>query len=66
LLDISESNTASYRKILQLMHKTIKQVDSTVLIVKCKEEDEEITEVNENGITVKAKNALLNYTEVLP
>ena len=48
------------------MHKTIKQVDSTALIVKYKGEDEEITEVNKNRIVVKAKNALLNYAETLP
>jgi len=66
LLDISESNTASCRKALQLMYKTIKQVDGTALIMKYKDEDEEITKVNESGITVKVKNVLLNYMEVLP
>ena len=29
-------------------------------------EEKEITEQNESGITVKAKHALLNYTEAIP
>ena len=47
------------------MHKAIKEVDSIVMIVKCKPEEgeEEVIESNKNSIVVIAKNALLNYTE---
>ena len=65
LLNILELNTASCRKILQLMYKTMKQVNRTELIAKYKGEDEEIAKANESGITVKVKNVLLNYMEAL-
>ena len=64
-LVLFESNTASYRKALQLLYKTIKQVDSNALIVQYKGENEEIMEKNESRIVVKAKHSLLNYTEVV-
>ena len=66
LLNIPESNTAVYCKILQLLYKTIKEVDSSALIAKYKEEEEEVTESNKSRMAVKAKHALLNYTEAIP
>ena len=49
------------------MHKIIHEVDRIVLIAKYKlEEDEEITEKNEVGVRVQAKNAWMNYAEVIP
>jgi hypothetical protein len=48
------------------MHKTMKQVDRTVLIIKYKGENKDITKANKSGIAVKAKNILLNYIEALP
>jgi len=64
-LNILESNTKSYCKVIQLMYKMIKEMDNNTLIVKYKGKDEEITESNESGVTVMAKNTLLNFTKVI-
>ena len=42
----------------------IKSIDGNALIIRYKGE-EEITEKNESGVAVKAKDALLNYTEAI-
>ena len=43
----------------------IKSVNGNILIIRYKGE-EEITAKNESGVAVKAKDALLNYTEAIP
>ena len=47
------------------MCKTIKEVDSNVMIMKYKGEDEKIIEQNKSRIVVKAKYTLLNYAEMI-
>ena len=42
------------------MYKTIKEIDSTALIVKYKDDEGPIIIKNESGIAVEAKNTLLN------
>ena len=64
-LNISESNMASYHKYIQLIYKTIKSINRNVMIIKYKGEKEEITEHIENGVVVKVKYTLLNYTEAI-
>ena len=67
-LDINGSKIETYRKYLQLLYKTLYEVDSRAMIIKYKLSDnkEEITESNTIGIAVKAKNGLMNYTEAIP
>ena len=49
------------------MCKIIKELDSIVLIIKYKDTPEEaITEINNVGIAVKAKNTILNFTKAIP
>ena len=43
----------------------IKEIDSTALIVKNKDDEEPIIIKNESGIAVKAKNTLLNFTKAI-
>ena len=48
------------------MCKVIKLVNNSILIMKYKEKDrEEITEINEFGAGIKAKNTLLNFSKVI-
>ena len=48
------------------MCKIIKELDSIVLIIKYKDTPEEaITEINNVGIAVKAKNTILNFTKAI-
>ena len=67
-LDLSNSNTESYQKYLQTIHKVIKDIDMMILIVKHKleEDEEETTKTNNSGMAVIAKNKLLNYSESIP
>ena len=67
-LDLEESNTASYCKVLQVLHKVVKDVDPTVLIIRYQpnKEEGEIVERNKIGVGVKAKDALLNHSEAIP
>ena len=57
----------AHRKYLQLLCKTIYEVDSTAMIVKYKHSDneEEIMESNAIGVAVKVKNGLMNYAEAI-
>ena len=50
------------------MHKTVKKIDSTVLIIYYQpdKEEEEITQKNESGVRVKAKDVLIDYSEAIP
>ena len=67
MLDLKESNTISYYKVLQKLYKTVKEVDSTTLIIcyQPDEEEEEITQKNKVGVGVKTKDALMNYSEAI-
>ena len=47
------------------MYKTIKSIDWNALIIRYKGE-EDITEKKEDGVAVKAKDTLLNYTKAIP
>ena len=47
------------------LYKTIKEVNSSTLIIKYKGEEEEITKTNVVRVAVKAKHTLLNYTEAI-
>ena len=40
-------------------------MDNNTLIVKYKDKEEEIMEINKSGIAVLAKNVLLNYTKAI-
>ena len=57
-MELSVSNTGACRKQILNIYKTIHEVYVTVLIVKYRPEidKEEITEKNNVGIGVKAKN----------
>ena len=55
----------SYHKCIQLIYKIIKSVYRDILIIKYKGEKEEITEHIKNGVAVKEKYILLNYTEAI-
>ena len=50
------------------MYKVIKEVNATALIIRSRPEEGEdiIIEKNKRRIGVKAKNALLNYSESIP
>ena len=66
-LNLREANTASYRKMLQIIYKTIKQIDNSAMIIQYKDNKEEaIIEKNTSGVAVKAKHTLLNYMEAIP
>ena len=68
-LELKESNPSSYRKALQKMCKTIKDVDPTALIIRHQPEEEKeggITTSNDAGVAAQAKNALLNFREAIP
>ena len=47
------------------MYKTIKSIDSNIIIIAFKG-DKEIIQNNKSINEVKAKDALLNYTKVVP
>ena len=66
LFNTIEVTTSSYYKFLQFIYETIKQVDKTALIIKYKDEEEEIMEANNTSIKVKAKYTLLNYVDAIP
>ena len=68
-MKLKESNITSYCKALQILYKTIKDIDSTILIIRYQpeeEKDRKITEFNDAGVAVKARDALLNYSEAIP
>ena len=44
----------------------MKQIDEDTLIVKYKSKEEETIESNYNGMILKAKYTLFNYTEAIP
>ena len=66
-LELPLFNTEAYRKQIQLLYKTIYEVDRMALIVKYKleEDEEEITEKNEVGVGVQVKNTWVNCTEAI-
>ena len=66
-LELKESNTSSYCKVLQKLYKTIKEIDLNALIIRYQpeEEENEIMESNEAGVAVNAKDALLNYSKAI-
>jgi len=68
LLDLLLLTTEIYHKVLQLMYKTIKEIDTIVVIIKYKldEDKEELIEENEIRVRVMVKYTILNYKEVLP
>ena len=61
-------NKTLYRKALQKIYKTIKEIDSNVLIIRYQldNEEDDVVEKNEAGIDVMAKNAPMNYSKVIP
>ena len=68
-LELKESNITSYCKALRILYKTIKDINSTTLIIQYQPEEEEygeITESNDARVVVKARGALLNYSEAIP
>ena len=68
MIELKESNTASHRKVLQKLYKTIKEIDSIALIIwyQSEEDKEEISKKNKVGVGIMAKDALLNYNEAIP
>ena len=68
-LELKESSTASYHKEIQKMYKIIKEIDSIALIIRYQpEEDEkgEISEKNDTGVGVIAKDTLLTFSKAIP
>ena len=56
-----------YRKGLQKLYKTIKDINTMVLIIwyQLNEEEKDIVERNKAGVTVQAKDVLLNYSKAI-
>ena len=67
-LELKKLNTSSYRKVLQKLYKMIKKIDSNILIIwyQLEEKENEVMESNEAGVTVNAKDVLLNFSEAIP
>ena len=63
LLNLPNSKLKTYRKYLQKMYKIIKDLDSQAIIIKYKMTD---IESNQYRHGVKAKEVLLNFSEVIP
>ena len=53
---------------MQKLYKTIKEINSNILIIyyQPEEEEEDIIERNKVGVSVMAKNIVINFSEAMP
>ena len=66
-LELKEANTSLYQKAIQKLYKTIKEIDSTALII-CYQPDKgenEVTEKNDSEVAIQVKNVLINFSEAI-